>query len=316
MSRREPFFVLGSDRSGTTMFRLMLNMHSQLHVPPETWFLSDLMDMLPPQTTLDRAALKRALDVVTAHRRWKEWELSDADLRAAVAALEQPTLPTLIDTIFRLSSGTTPRWGDKTPGYVREISRLHGVFPNAKFIHVIRDARDVCVSLRQTGWRGDVTWAIATYWDEFVGAGCRQGRALPTELYLEIHYRDLVSDTETTLRRACEFLGEPFEPEMLEFHEQAESNVPEGAQKFHTKTRRPPRASDLDRWRRELTPFQTMTVEAGAYPTMRMVGQKLRYPIVARMLRPPFKLVGWIAEVSLPVRRRLGLHFPRLRGRF
>lgn len=311
-----PFFIIGSDRSGTTMFRLMLNRHSRLYVPPETWFLTDLMNRLPCDVPLTEDQKQLAFKIVTEHWRWKEWEVDDIAFRDALRLLDGPTLAELVDALYRLYSGEKPRWGDKTPGYVHEINRLHRLLPCAKFIHVIRDGRDVCLSLRGTGWRGDVTWPIGRYWSECVSAGCAQGRALPRGLYAEIAYEDLVLNTEGTVRRVCEFLEEPFEPEMLEFYSVAEQHIPARALDFHRKTQRPPRASDVHRWRREMGTLQILIFEAAAADTMRRVSQQTRFRHSLVPVRWVCRLVAFVAGATLPARRRLGLHFPRLRKRF
>ena len=86
------------------------------------------------------------------------------------------------------------RWGDKTPGYLIEIDRLRQVFPNAKFIHLIRDARDVSLSLWRKGWFGPHLRNAARHWSESVRTGIEQGRLLPPGSYHEIRYEDLVRD--------------------------------------------------------------------------------------------------------------------------
>lgn len=312
----QPFFIVGSDRSGSTMLRLMLNEHSRLCIPPETWFLTELMDVLPLDGSLDVEQLDRALNIISAHWRWKEWNIPDADLKACIRSLQSPTLADVIDSVFRLKSGPKPRWGDKTPGYVTELGRLHRLFPGAKFVHIVRDGRDVCLSLRQTGWRGDTTWSIARYWSEHVGAGFRQGRLLPQGLYLEVSYGDLVLKTEETLRVICRFLGEEFEPEMLRFYESAEQQTLERARKFLTKTLRSPRESDVDRWKQEMGWLQLLIFEAGAAETMIIAGQSLRFPFNSRLVKPLFMLLGQAAVATLPVRKKIGLHLPNLRTRF
>lgn len=314
--KNQPFFVVGSDRSGSTMLRLMLNEHSRLCIPPETWFLTDLMNALPIQRMLTRHEVEQALRIIRPHWRWKEWKIPDADLDACVQSLPSPTLAELIDAVFRLKSAPKPRWGDKTPGYVTELKRLHELFPGAKFVHIVRDGRDVCLSLRQTGWRGDTTWSIARYWNEYVGAGLQQGRALPAHLYLEVSYGDLVLKTEEALRMICGFLGEEFEPGMLRFYERARQETPGRAQPFHTKTLRPPRKSDLDRWKREMNQLQVLIFEAGAAEAMITAGQSLQFPIKARLVRPLFTLIDRAAVATLPVRRKIGLHLPKARRCF
>ena len=134
-----PFFVVGSDRSGTTMFRLMLNEHSRLVIPRESWFIMPLMDSLGSRARLDRSDLERAFEIISTHRRWKDWESSDERLREVLLSLEGPTLAQVVDEVFRACGNPEgkPRWGDKTPKYIDEVQRLHVLWPRAKFIHVM-----------------------------------------------------------------------------------------------------------------------------------------------------------------------------------
>lgn len=312
----QPFFIVGSDRSGSTMLRLMLNEHSRLCVPPETWFLTDLMNALPLTGPLTTEQVTQARKIIAAHWRWKEWNIADSRLKTRLHSLKSPTLGDLIDCVFRLKAGDKPRWGDKTPGYLTEIDRLHKVFPSAKFVHIVRDGRDVCLSLRRTGWEGDTTWSIAQYWNRHVGTGLQQGRLLPPGHYLEVSYSDLVLNTEEILREICRFLGEEFEPEMLFFYKRAEHQMPRREQGHHAKTRRPPRESDVDRWKRELSRLHVLIFEAGAADAMKSAGQSLRYPIQSRLFKPLCMAIGQAAVATLPFRKRLGLHLHGMRRLF
>jgi hypothetical protein len=307
-----PFFIVGADRSGTTMLRLMLNAHSSFSIPLESWFLIDLMDSLPLQSYLSKEQVQQATRIVKNHWRWKEWGIEDDFLQSTLNTLERPTLQKLIDEIFRLAV-PDKRWGDKTPGYVTEISRIFQVFPEAKFIHIIRDGRDVCASLKRTGWRGDSTWAIADYWRKYVKEGQEQGADLPPGQYIEISYENLVKFTEKNLQQICAFLGEPFERNMLKFYEKSEQHLPSRARVNNAKTYRAPRLDDIQRWRSKLTRMQVIVFEAAAWRTMRDAGQTTHFKWLSRFLNPVFEIIWLTANLTLPLRKKLKIHFPKLR---
>ena len=86
----EPFFVIGTARSGTTMLRLMLNKHSRLCVPRESWFISDLMNALPLDAPLTPEQCERAVQIICAHPRWKVWEITDQEVRNVIPRLRSP----------------------------------------------------------------------------------------------------------------------------------------------------------------------------------------------------------------------------------
>jgi hypothetical protein len=208
-----------------------------------------------------------------------------------------------------LTVGSKPRWGCQTPRYVREIGRLHRLFPGAKFIHLIRDARDVYMSLHAKGWWGGDLVSLARYWSEHVSSGFEQGADLPPGLYVNVRYEDLVRDTEGVLRQVCGFLGEDFLPGMLAFYHHARERIPERVRTNHPKTERPPRASDVERWRAKLPPTTVLAFETLAGPTMRRAGQELHFRWLAVLLWPVMRVALWGAEWTLPLRRAAGLTF-------
>jgi hypothetical protein len=254
-----------------------------------------------------------ASDLIHGHWRWKEWEVDEGESRAAIEDLDEPSLGDVIDAVFRIpmSEAGKRRWGDKTPGYATEIARIHRLFPEARFLHLIRDGRDVVSSLRKTGWHGEMSWTIAEYWATAVSTARREGRALPPGQYLEVSYERLVLDTDAALRDVCEFLGEDFEPGMLTFHGSAADRIPERATKHHRKTFRPPRESDVQRWRREMGYYHRVTTEAVAGSTLQDVGYERSVRIPLGWVRVICGSIDGAAKATLPLRRRLGLHFPQ-----
>ena len=278
----QPFFIVGSDRSGTTLLRLMLNQHPRLRVPRESWFMPKLMDNLPLDTPLDEEQVTLAFQLIASHSRWEDLETSNETLWEIFSTVENPTLGALIDALFRYyaTSSNKSRWGDKTPSYVKEIERLHQVFPQAKFIHIIRDGRDVYLSLRRKKWHGTTVEEIAEYWCEMVNAGIESGRALGHPYYLEVAYEDLVLKSEETLTQICAFLGEEYHERMLGFYKSAGTEISplERQVKFHEKTKRPPQNSDVFRWRTEMNWIQLALFEERAGAVMEHVGQVRSVP--------------------------------------
>ncbi len=312
----DPFFIVGCARSGTTILRLMLNEHSRLHVPYESHFIANLLDSLPWNAPLTRNDLALAHELILQSPPWKRhfWNIPNEELRIAILALQEATLARLISEVFQIScrrSGKA-RWGDKTPAYTERIGDLHQIFPQAQFIHIIRDARDVSSSLCPYGWHGTRLHQTAHHWQRIVSQGARSGRALGPELYLEITYEDLVQRTDDTLRQVCTFLGEPYETGMLEFYRHTDDNIPREDNKVHVKTSRSPQDTDAYRWRREMNLFQVAFVEAFAGATMDLVGQKRRFAGLPWLLPCVLKMVVWAADYTRPARRRLGIKLPPL----
>ena len=302
-----PFFIVGADRSGTTMLRLMLNEHSDVHVPRETWFLTNLMDALPLNTPLDESQLGVAYKIITEHERWCDLEIGNSQLKLLLEQIEEPDLSDLVCAIYKillLRTGKS-RWGDKTPDYVKEINRLNQLFPGAQFIHVIRDGRDVCLSLLKKRWRGTVVPTIARYWSDCVSAGIAAGRNLPCNQYLEIFYEDLTTETEITLRKICDFLDIDFQENMLKFYEHAADNIADWEKEHHQKTTRAPQVEDIYRWKIEASPFQVLAVEAIAGSTMEQVGQERKFKGIGKVLPWSFGAIEASFWHVLSLRRKI-----------
>lgn len=315
----DPIFLVGVERSGTTIFRLMLNMHSRLYIPRETKFWSRVLDEIPCEVQLNEKQVERVWEIITSQPRWLDQDLSEPELRQILGSNPDKTLSTLMSELYLyVKERDAPekfRWGDKTPAYVREITRLHRVFPRAKFIHIIRDGRDTCMSLAKTNWYGDTVWSIARNWSKTVETGRQQGFELPEGQYLEVNYERLVLDSEVVLRGVCQFLEEQYDPRMLKFYERTDGSVAQREEHLHKKIQRAPEASDVNRWKQEMPILQVAAFEAFAGDTMDAVGQRRKFRGVARIIPWAVKNAILIVESTLPVRQRLGLHFPKLRKR-
>jgi hypothetical protein len=125
--------------------------------------------------------------------------------------------------------------GDKTPGYVRYLETLHELWPEVKFVHIVRDGRDVCLSVLD--WRKDATGfstfdadpvtTTAVWWEWYVRLGLEGGSELGPGLYHELRYESLVAAPEPECARLCAFLGIAFDRAMLRFHEGRMQDDPE-----------------------------------------------------------------------------------------
>lgn len=269
----QPFFVLGAQRSGTTMLRLMLNSHGRLAVPHETVFMTQFFRKLDSYGDLaEPDTRKRLLDDIAAHPLVRRGRLiADVD---AVLALQPRSYGALIDAIMTsyAKARGKARWGDKTPYYTPDIDVLNQIFPHAKFIQVLRDGRDVALSQRKIGWLSNNSFALAQDWRWKTTVCHKVGRSLGPERYLELRYEDLVREPETSLRMACTFLGEDFDPQMLRYHEAAEQVVPSESLQWHRNSVRPPDASKIFAWKKALPKTDRVIFEEIAGDTLEYFG--------------------------------------------
>jgi hypothetical protein len=188
-----PIFLVGCHRSGTTLLRLVLDSHSRIACGPETRFLTDLQRIVGA----DRERLARfGFDEADWLRRINEFFGG-------------------VHTDYAKARGKV-RWADKTPLYTMILPFVTRVFPDAQVIHLIRDGRDVVLSHRKRfGYWSAVKCVVK--WPRYIRAGRAAGAGLGGARYHELRYEDAVNAPEPTLRALFEFLGEPWEPEVLDY---------------------------------------------------------------------------------------------------
>jgi hypothetical protein len=244
-------FVVGADRSGTTLLRLVLNRHPDLAIPPESWFLLLLMERIRVGQPLSGRRLEQAARVVSRHRRFQDWKLSRTDPHLAGVIARGPfaDLAGFTDAVFRSETGSVHRWGDKTPEYVFYLAQLVEHFPGARFVAIVRDPRDVALSLLPLGWRGTTPWAVASYLRRVADALDRGVERLGDRI-LVIRYDDVILGADRVIDRVCRHVGLRPEPGMDRFWEDADEHVPARERAgYHHKLTRRPTEQDLDQWR-------------------------------------------------------------------
>jgi hypothetical protein len=213
-------FVVGVGRSGTTLLRLMLDAHPQLAIPPETHFVPAL---------IEQGRVQDPAGEILAARGWDDFGLDPGLLRNRVAGLERPDPAAALRAFYGLyaESRGKPRWGDKTPIYVKHMRAIAGTLEEARFVHLIRDGRDVALSRRARGMGAGKPMAdTAERWKRRIEDARRQARRLRGR-YLELRYEDLVAEPEPALRRICELVELEFDPAMLSHHSEAGERLAE-----------------------------------------------------------------------------------------
>ncbi|HEV2488861.1 MAG TPA: sulfotransferase [Candidatus Acidoferrales bacterium] len=272
-SMREPFFIVGAMRSGTTLLRLMLVGHPRLAIPPESHFLPALLEFEDSsgQLAINR---ERVINWLISHQRLADFGLTTLWMRTTLSTLEPFTTSTIGYALFAEYARREgkARWGDKTPRYRSFIPQLSRLFPEAKFIHVLRDGRDTALS----AWRaqfGPRTWPAAVHDWRVAIRDVRKGqRSISAESFLEVRYEDLIANPQAVLTQICNFLNEEYDPKMLHFSDAAEREVPAWESAWHSKLQKPLDANNTGKWKTELTPEQLLFFEQVAAKELAAAG--------------------------------------------
>lgn len=291
-----PIFIGGDGRSGTTLLNVVLDSHPLLAVGPELHFAGpvnlgpyilhccDLIERKDPRTI--GKALAENPDIkpgVQCVRRIQRAGFEIDDLKRLIPEAMQRTKSdlesfadrsVLVDLLGRLACERDgkSRYGFKIMREIRNVAKYAEVWPEAQFVHIIRDGRDVAASqmLEHGSWGyGDIEIA-AKGWVSVI----EEARASALGLsYHEIRYEDLVQDPEPALRALLSFLDVPWHDAVLR-HEQEDHAF------FHTHVRHPSRdaakkpinTQAVGRFRNDLTPEQIAGFEAIALPKLRELG--------------------------------------------
>ncbi len=231
-------------------------------------------DPVPPD-------LVRAL---LAHPRFSRLHLDPESVERLAALDGRPTHVGLLSGIFGLYAEAEgkPLVGNKTAPFVRRIPELHRFWPGAKFVHIVRDGRDVCLSMlnwqsaegaagRYSAWEEDPVSATALWWKRKVLLGREGGSPLGPGLYHEVRYESLVADAAAECGRLCAFLDVPYDDTMLRFHEGQVGMDPDLERDHPTL----PITAGLRDWRTQMSRESVERFEAAAGDLLRELGYPL-----------------------------------------
>jgi Sulfotransferase family len=296
--------VVGCVRSGTTMLRAMLDSHSALAVPPESYFVAmavALADRYETANGVDQEALLRA---VVQDPSFGEWQIPVAEVRELWRESQPADVPAaLTDLYARYALGRDKaRYGDKTPANVLYVELLAGAFPTGRFLHIVRDGRDVVPSLMEMHFGPDRFGAAALFWRDRVSRGRAGGQRIGADRYREIRYEDLVADPEPVLRGVCEFFELTYEPSMLRYHERADELLDGLRFTHHVQGIRRPPARDVRDWRANLPDHEVQLFGALAGDLLDELGYERSGMAVSSRAR--VEATAWRAGTTMERRTR------------
>lgn len=262
-----PVSVTAAQRSGTTLLARLLNVHSRLNISIEPHFYAPLEEQFPSaDLTLDADAAdvweRVALPVC------KKLAIEPDEVRARFDQRDDWTVPGLFRALLETHAAAhgKPRWGEKSPGS-RHLVAIHlAHFPEARYVWIVRDPRAVVASRMRTGWRNSGLIVSTRSTVKMMEAALRW-RTHPRVAI--VRYESLVADPAGQLQQVLAFLGERYEPGMIEssnirrlgqVHTSFQDERPDNGEAVRTDT--------LDRWRQALAPAQVAFVEASARRVM------------------------------------------------
>jgi hypothetical protein len=231
-------FFVGCPRSGTTLIQRVGNAHPRLAIVNEQEWIAKWWERrigVAPDGTVTPELVEHLL----SHRRFPRLGLESEQVTELIRDGAPKHYARFVTELFDLHGRAEgkPLVGEKSPTYVRHLATMHELFPTARFVHLIRDGRDVALSVldwkkgerilgRYATWQEDPVTTTAIWWEWHVLLGREIGASLGRDLYYELLYESLVADPEDECRKLCAFLDVPYDEAMLRFHEGRTRRMP------------------------------------------------------------------------------------------
>jgi hypothetical protein len=262
-------FFVGCPRSGTTLLGRIGNAHPELAVVHESRWIPRTFEHREGLTANGLVTLNLAERLCDA-RALKPLGIDDSEMETLIRDRVGVPFSRFVTALFDLYGERQGKRlvGDKSPGYVRYLPTLHRLWPQARFVHIIRDGRDVCLSVldwqkgapRFSTFADDPFTTTGVWWEWYVRLGREGGSRLGPVLYHEVHYERLVAEPERESAGLCEFLGIPYDASILRFHEGRTRSKPG----LSTKSAWLPVTGGLRDWRTTMDADQVLRFEAAA----------------------------------------------------
>lgn len=236
----QPTFLVGSERSGTTLLRLMLDSHPNMLFWGEFEYATHLVD--------DSGRFPPLPD-------YYQWLQRNRNFLMDGPVIDRRlSYPALVNSFLRQFQ----QFGDEQKPLVgatvhHHFDRLLHIWPKARFIHIVRDGRDVSRSCVKMGWAGD-GWHGAKRWLDAEKLWDEMKLKVPVERRLEVRFEHLVENTTETLSAICEFMGDRYHPDMMSYAEGTDYGLPD--------------ASLVNQWHTKLSKREIQLIEARIAPLL------------------------------------------------
>lgn len=283
-----PVFIIGNPRSGTTILRQLVRKYLDINIGTESHFIVRLFQQIQRYGDLSVATNRRRLIADIAQEncfvRWRQSYGFQLDTQRLEDEVQTPTLRGVLDAIFTqfaAFAGRT-RWGDKTPHYISNLPVLDALYPEAQYIHIIRDGRDMTLSLQKLSFGPKNVIQAALYWKQGIQLGRTFGAPLPSSRYCEVSYETLMQKPIDTLEQLARFVQvtEGYEGAMARVRQQIAGDI---------------HSENFYKWKSAMTPLQITRFEQVAGDVLAALG----YEVMSLNIRPLTQLektVSWVDD--------------------
>lgn len=269
------FFIIGTERSGSNLLRVIFDAHPQVVVPHPPHLLRYLS---PVEHEGVEEIVEDTLDFVRGHIHPWEW-MPTAEALAERAA-QDPTVVGVFLALYDLVAehAGVPHWGCKSTFVVEHVDAVLERRPEARFIWLVRDVRDVAVSSKRSVFNPFDPLLTAELWARQQRVAIDTAARLGGERVLRVHYEDLLASPGLVVARMCDHVGLRMHEDMLSFHDRKRAQRTAYLSPSWENNARPIMKGNSEKWRTGLSPRELGQVEAVAGAVMEELGYRPESP--------------------------------------
>lgn len=259
-----PAFIIGSGRCGSTLLRSLLITHPDLHIPPESAALPGTIKKFYRYNASDwKDLVNICIGEFTSYGAYEFWEISSLDrLRLQLYDLpkSEQSLAVIIDGIFKQhlnqNKPTAKVWADKTTFNTLRLPWINKVFPNAMYINLVRDGRDVVSSYLKSGLITNVEDACWR-WNESIARAKKMESKKEASMFINVKYEDLVTNPNEVATSVLDFMQ--LDASKANFSARSAAEMGDVKLAHHENVHNEISTKSLGKWKDNLTPTQQET---------------------------------------------------------
>jgi len=275
---QNPIFIVGTERSGSNLLRLLLNELSGVCVPHPPHLMRDLAPLIPRYGTLkEDANFRRLIDdaVSLVEMHFAPWpvNLNREQVFDRASARTLYAVYAEIYEQYRIYAHKD-RWACKSTFMVHHIDEILAHHRSPQFIHLVRDPRDVAVSARRSIFSHYHPYFVADLWRREQAVALKYKKRLAKKQWLTVTYEQLISEPEETMREICAFLDEKYSKSLLKFFDKPAARELSALSKSWENVRKPVMSENKGKYKSQLTREEIALIESVAGGEMRALGYK------------------------------------------
>lgn len=281
--KERPVFIIGYERSGTTLLMAMLGCHPRIGIPEVGWLYPRIY---PWRHTYGNLSINSNLRTMAAEMLFglnkPLWGMNvnpGAIVDEILDMAQEKSFAGIYEAMhqrYLMETGTKMRWGQKTPNNLYFVPQILDCFPNAQFLFIVRDGRDAAVTSLSSAFGAGNIWGAAYTWHKANRFVNKFRETYDSTTWCDVRYEDLCLEPEKTLKRVCDFIGEEFYPSMLDFHKTS-IGIARGRQRDHAPLGEPVSGKYIGIYKKHLSVYEQEVYAAIAGKTQNAYGYELDY---------------------------------------